>query len=85
MTAYQENISAIIIAGSMMSEIFLTHLSFAARDKIIKTIAHWAMKASSAIVAIDLPKKTLENQVSNKTIRWTSALGIKDLKAQTKT
>src|SRR6516165_6324466 len=50
-----------------------------------RTIAHCAAKQISATVATDRPTVALDNQVSNKQIRWISARGRNDRNAQPKT
>src|SRR5215472_11724622 len=50
-----------------------------------RTMAHCAAKQISATVATDRPTVTLDNQVSNKQIRWISARGRNDRNAQPKT
>src|ERR1700689_2991183 len=85
MTAYQEQISASTIVGTMAFEIFFAVSELATLPSAKSTMAHCAAKQSSATVATERPTMMLESHVSNKQMRCTSVRGRTERKAQPST
>ena len=84
-TAYQEKHSAITISGTITAAAFSVVSAPVMVPSCCRKIAHCAAKAISATVATLRPTVTLESQVSNRQMRWISARGRKERKAQPNT
>ena len=84
-TAYHEKHSAIRINGTITRAAFKVVSAPVIVPSWCRIIAHCAAKQISATVATVRPTTTLDSQVSNRQIRWTSARGSNDRKAQPKT
>src|SRR5215510_5502447 len=84
-TACHEKHSAIRINGTITHAAFKVVSAPVIVPSLYRAIAHCAAKQISATVATDRPIMTLDSQVSNRQMRWTSARGRNDLNAQPKT